>query len=274
MALKKRCLADRIIGVGRSPEKLQRAVELNAIDRWTTDIETVASEADLIYISTPVGMVVDFVSRVVPLAKPGCIITDAGSTKVRICREVAKVAPQGISFIGGHPMAGSEATGVEAGNPDLFVNAAYVLTPYGDVEEEAVEFLSALLKAIGSRVIIMSPEAHDRCVAIISHLPHIMASALVHITKNQENVLPQIVELIAGSFRDMTRVAGSSPELWRDICVSNACEISQAVESLCVEMQKAVHSIVNGDYTSIEGWFKEARDYRQYLMPYINKERE
>jgi len=266
MALKKRGLARNVVGVGRNPDKLRRAVELCAIDAWTTDLDAVASEANLIYIATPVGMVLDFVRRAAPLAPSGCIITDAGSTKAEICQGASHLISSGISFIGGHPMAGSDVTGVEAGSPDLFVNAAYVLTPFENVDSQALDLMHDLAEAIGSRVIVMSPEAHDRCVAVISHLPHLMAAALVHLTSEQAGVDPRIVELIAGSFRDMTRVAGSSPELWRDICISNSDSITRAVEALCAKMEDAVRLMESGNRTDIEHWFKQARDFRQSLF--------
>ncbi|MCL6628282.1 MAG: prephenate dehydrogenase/arogenate dehydrogenase family protein [Armatimonadetes bacterium] len=266
MALKKRGLARKVVGVGRNPDRLRRAVELCAIDAWTTDLDAVASEANLIYIATPVGMVLDFVRRAAPLAPSGCIITDAGSTKAEICQGASHLIPSGISFIGGHPMAGSDVTGVEAGSPDLFVNAAYVLTPLENADPHALELLRDLAEAIGARVIIMSPQAHDRCVAVISHLPHLMAAALVHLTSEQADVDPRIVELIAGSFRDMTRVAGSSPELWRDICISNSDSITRAVEDLRAKMEDAVRLMESGNRTDIEHWFKQARDFRQSLF--------
>ncbi|MGB9588241.1 MAG: prephenate dehydrogenase [Armatimonadota bacterium] len=266
MALKKRGLARKVVGVGRNPDRLQRAVELCAIDAWTTDLDAVASEANLIYIATPVSMVLDFVRRTAPLATSGCIITDAGSTKAEICQRASHLISSGISFIGGHPMAGSDVTGVEAGSPDLFVDAAYVLTPLENVDPEALDLMHDLAEAIGARVIVMSPEAHDRCVAVISHLPHVMAAALVHLTSEQASVDPLIVELIAGSFRDMTRVAGSSPELWRDICISNSDSITQAVKGLCAKMEEAVRLMGSGNRTDIEHWFKQARDFRQSLF--------
>lgn len=272
MALKKRGLARKVVGVGRNPDKLRLAVELCAIDAWTTDLDAVASEADLIYIATPVSVVLDVVGRAARLVRSGCIITDAGSTKAEICRGASTLIPSGASFIGGHPMAGSDATGVEAGSPDLFVNAAYVLTPLQNVEPQALDLMHDLAEGIGARVIVMSPEAHDRCAAVISHLPHLMAAALVHLTSERAGVDPQVVELVAGSFRDLTRVAGSSPELWRDICISNSESISQAVEDLCRRMEEATRLIESGNRTDIEHWFKEARDFHRSLFDKRNGE--
>lgn len=262
MALRKRSLAGNVIGIGRSPERLQRAVELGAVDCWSTDLETGVREADLIYVSTPVGLEVDFIRQIVPFARDGAIITDAGSTKSVICRGADALMRDGLSFVGAHPMAGSEAAGVEAANPDLFVNAAYILTPTERTDAEALSAVRRVAESIGSRVYLLDPETHDRCVAVISHLPHLMAAALVQLAKDRSERDSQIFDLIAGSFRDMTRVAGSSPVLWKDICLSNADALRDAVNEFGSILQQALRAIESGDADAVEDWFARARDIR------------
>ena len=228
MALKKRGLVGKVIGIGRSPERLQLAADLGAIDSWSLDLESVISECDLAYISTPVSLELEYVRQVATLAKPSCIITDAGSTKSELCRGVDALLGAGYHFVGGHPMAGSEAAGVDAASPDLFVDATYVLTPTTATDTSALAVMRDLAESIGSRVTVMDPDAHDRCAAIISHLPHIISAALISLAKEHSQQDPQVFDLVAGCYRDMTRVAGSSPVIWRDICLSNVSGIESA----------------------------------------------
>ena len=265
MALKKRGLAERVVGIGRNPERLQRAVDLGAVDAYSTDLEA-AAEADLIYVSTPVGMELGFIRQVIPLAKPGCVITDAGSTKVEICRGADALLRDGISFVGAHPMAGSEATGVDAGNPDLFVNATYVLTPTERTDPRALDLMKDLAEGVGSRVIVMDPEAHDRCAAVISHLPHLIAAALVALAREHSQTDPQVFDLIAGSFRDMTRVAGSSPVLWRDICLTNPESIRAAADNFLRLLEEGVALVESKDGKAFEDWFASAKAVRDSLV--------
>lgn len=256
MALKKRGLAERVIGIGRSPERLRRAVDLGAVDSYSTDL-TVVSKADLIYVSTPVNTELAFIKEAARHMKKGCVITDAGSTKGEICRESG--APW---FIGGHPMAGSEQTGVQAGSPDLFVGATYVLTPTEATDPNALALMRSLAEDIGSRVVVMDPEAHDECVAVISHLPHLMAAALVMLAEDRSAGNPDVLQLIAGSFRDMTRVAGSSPELWRDICMTNPHAIARSAAEFKRLLDQGLGLIESNDRAGFEAWFKKGKDFR------------
>jgi prephenate dehydrogenase len=267
MALKKRGLAEKVIGIGRSPDRLKRAEELTAVDVWSTDLESAVGEVDLVYVSTPVGLELDFIRRMVPSVKADCVITDAGSTKAEICRGADALVEGRARFVGGHPMAGSEETGVEAAHPDLFEGATYVLTPTASTDPEALAVVRKLAEAIGSRVVLLSPEVHDRCVAVISHLPHLIAASLVSLAEEHSVRDPQVFELIAGSFRDMTRVAGSSPVLWRDICLTNADPIADAAERFKRLLDEGITAISAGDGDSFEEWFAKAKQVRDKLFP-------
>lgn len=265
MALKKRGLAGEVIGVGRNPGRLERAVELGALDSWTTDVQEGVSRADLVYVSTPVGMVVDFVKQAAAAVKPGCVITDAGSTKSEICAGAEKAVPEGVHFVGAHPMAGSETAGVEHADPDLFVGAAYVLTPTEKTDAGALALVRSLAEGIGSRIVVIDPAGHDRCVAVISHLPHLMAAALVALAERESKSNPQMLEMLAGSFRDMTRVASSSPVLWRDICISNSGAVVQAVRNFESIMKDAASFVESGNGEGFEEWFAAAKEVRDSL---------
>lgn len=157
-------------------------------------------------------------------------------------------------------------TGVEAANPDLFVNAAYVLTPTSTSEPNAMAVVRAMAEAIGARVIVMEPEIHDRCVAAISHLTHIIAVALVSLAHEYSLKNPQILDLVAGSFRDMTRVASSSPVLWRDICMTNVEEIQNAAASFKEHLAQGLRALESNDGEAFMRWFATAKQIRDSIF--------
>ena len=262
MALRNRGLAGKVVGVGRNEGRLQRAVDVGAVDSWTLDLEEGVTGADLVYIATPVGMVLDFVERALPFIGKECIITDGGSTKAEICLGADEIVGDRAAFVGGHPMAGSEEAGVEAARESLFEGSTYVLTPTPSTSPEAVEKMRLVAEAIGARVLLMDPEEHDRCVAVISHLPHVMAAALALLAQKESECSPHLFDLVAGSFRDMTRVAGSSPVLWRDICLSNAPAVRRTVDEMVALMSQAAELMEAGDSKSLEDWFSAARSVR------------
>lgn len=274
MAVKQRGLASEVTGIGRNPDRLQRAVDLGAIDNWQIDLESGLTDADLIYIATPVSNVCDFVRRSVPFAKSGCIITDAGSTKKEICADADSILPDRLHFVGGHPMAGSEAAGIEVARPDLFENAAYILTPSSITDNEALGKIRLTAEKIGSNVLQMDPETHDRCAAVISHLPHIIAAALIGLADDYAVNDPQIFDMIAGSFKDMTRVAGSSPELWRDICISNSDGISEAAGRFANQLNQGLQAVIHKDAQAFENWFQRSKDIRDLHIKNINSSQE
>lgn len=267
MALKRRRLAGSIVGIGRNPDRLRRAVELGAIDRWSLDASTGVRGAGLIYISTPVGIELDFLRQVLPSTEPGCIITDAGSTKAEVCRGADALVRDRVAFVGGHPMAGSEAAGVEAARADLFEGMTYVLTPTGRTDSGALEKMRRVVQLIGARSLVMDPELHDRCAAVVSHLLHVVAASLALIAQKESEATPQVLELVAGSFRDMTRVASSPPVLWRDICLTNADAIKEAVGELEELMAHAVALMESGDAQALEDWFHSAKVIRDTIFP-------
>ena len=265
MALRNRGLADEVIGVGRNEGRLQRGVELGAVDSWTLDLREGVTGADLVYFATPVGMVIDFMTQALPFVAADCIITDAGSTKAEICACADELVGDRAMFVGGHPMAGSEEAGVEAAGGDLFEGTTYVLTPTSATRPEAVEKMRHVAQGIGARVLVMDPGAHDKCVAVISHFPHLMAAALVLLAEQESERNPHLFDLVAGSFRDMTRVAGSPPILWRDICMSNVNAVSEAASEFGRLVDQAVELMQAGDARSLEDWFAGAKSVRDSI---------
>jgi len=262
MAAKARGLAGKVIGIGRDPAKLKRAQELAAVDVFTTDLINGAAEADMVIVCTPVLAVVPIIEALAGSLKEGAIVTDVGSTKSQITRQAEAVLPDGRHFIGGHPMAGSEAEGVEAAVPYLFLDATYVVTPTENTHVKALDTLVRFAEGLGANVALMSPEQHDRSAAIISHLPHVISATLLKLASEEQADSGQVFQLAAGSFRDMTRISGSPPELWRDICLSSREAISDTIKRFEALLETVRAYIDSGDSEAIESLFFDAREIR------------
>ncbi len=263
MAAKANGLARRVIGIGRDLRKLHRAEELAAVDAYTTDLLAGAAGADLIFVCTPVLAVVPVIEAIAPVLKEGAIVTDVGSTKSEITRGAEAVLPAGRSFVGGHPMAGSELDGVEAARPYLFLNATYVITPTVTTDVRALNTLVRFAEGLGSQVLLMNPEQHDRSAAVISHIPHLLSATILRLAMEEQGRSGKVFQLAAGSFKDMTRVASSPPEIWVDICLSNKEAISdilQRYETMLAEVRKMIES---SDAQSIEQLFTDAKELRK-----------
>lgn len=219
-------------------------------------------QADVIYLASPIGAIIDFLKTKAAQIKPGTVITDAGSTKAEICRVAREALPASIHFIGGHPMAGSENTGVEYARADLFDRATYALTI--ESKTDAVQFgrLKTIAEAIGARVLLAEPEAHDAAVALISHLPQLTASALSSLLGAEhdgEIVQRELAQKLAATgWRDMTRLGGSSWSVWRDICMTNQSNISRALGVLVNELQHLKEALDARDFNRIRELFEAA----------------
>lgn len=266
MAARKRGLAGRVVGIGRSEQKLMRAKLLGAIDDYSLDLEQGASEADLVVICTPVRTIVPTLERMRGSLKEGAVVTDVGSTKHEIVRDAAAVTPEGRHFIGGHPMAGSEQAGVENASADLFVDATYVLAPSENTDVTALGRLVTFTEGLGARVEIMSPAEHDKAVAIISHLPHVIAAALLHLAADSQRKSGNVFKLAAGSFRDLTRISDSPPEIWTDICSTNAEAIMDTVEAFLDAMRPLLSALSDVDDAEVSRFFEEAREIRRTYL--------
>ena len=266
MAAKKHRLTRRVIGIGRTEQKLMRAKILGAIDDYSLDLSTGAAEADLVVICTPVSKVVDTLEQMAANLKAGAVVTDVGSTKRDIVEQAVKILPDWIHFIGGHPMAGSEQQGVDSAFPDMFLGATYVLTPTDDTDLAALGSMTAFAESIGARVEAMSPEEHDLAVAIISHLPHAIAGALLQTAESAQSAQGSVFQLAAGSFRDLTRISDSSPELWRDICLSNIDSITRTIDDFEMRLNAFKEALSSGDEKAVMGFFEQARQIRQTFL--------
>ena len=243
MALRKRNLAKRVIGVGRNPFKLRRAKALGAIDEGYTRFDKGLRNAGIVIVATPVGLIPAMIRRALPHLKSGCIITDVGSVKGPLVKKVRKFLPGNIHFVGAHPVAGSENFGVENAKPDLFEGTNCILTPVTETNKKALRLIKEMWEKIGARVLLINPVQHDEFLAFTSHLPHIVAVSLVEVLRNFKKKYKNIKEFTGAGFRDTTRIASSSPVIWKDVCIANKEAILSAFKkfkSVASEIEKII----------------------------------
>lgn len=266
MAARERGLARHVTGIGRNEDRLRRAMILGAIDDYSMDLQKGALDADLVVICTPVTLVAPTLANMADYLKPGTVITDVGSTKSVIVEDCENVTPDGCYFVGGHPMAGSEQTGVESATADLYEGATWVVTNSNNTDVIALGKLTALAEAVGANVQIMDPMAHDAAVAIISHLPHVMSGALLQTAEAGQRKSGKVFELAAGSFRDLTRISGSSPEIWRDICMTNPECICEAIERFQKHIEEFKAVLQSKNEAAIERFFEQVKEIRETYL--------
>jgi prephenate dehydrogenase len=262
LALRRAGFTGRITACGgsRSP---RLAVERGVVDAVEESFERdEVCEADLIYLAAPIGGIIDFLRTRSRLIRAGAIVTDAGSTKFEICRVARESLPAGVTFIGGHPMAGGENTGVQYARADLFDSATYAVMVGQGIDDAEFNRFRAVVEAVGARILLVGPEDHDAAAAIISHLPQLVASALASLLGPGPDVETADHELerrlAATGWRDMTRLAGSAWSVWRDICLTNQPNISNALGSLIAELQSLKDALDARDFNRARDLFTEA----------------
>lgn len=265
MALKRLCGPPHVVGFSRRPQSAPRAIERGACDEAATDPVSAVGGADLVFISTPVGAIGDLARAVGSALEPGAIITDTGSTKAALVKELTGALPPGVVYIGGHPMAGSERTGIEAAQPDLFAGAYYLLTPTAETETASYGRLHGLLTELGANVVAIDPVVHDDAVAAISHVPHLIAAALVNLATEQAAGNPNLLRMAAGGFKDMTRIAGGSPEMWADICASNAPAIGEMLARFRIHLDQMAGAIAGQKSAQVATELARAAEVRREL---------
>jgi prephenate dehydrogenase len=262
----KRTKDTTIIGYDISEEQLKLAAALHVIDEICTNLMDEAERADFIIISTPVTQTERIVSEISTLKlKKGAIITDVGSTKKQITQTGAKIDQDEVFFVGGHPMAGSHKTGVGSAKAHLFENAFYILTPNKGTPEYVINSLKDLLSGTKAHFIEMTADEHDQIAGLISHFPHIIAASLVHNVASYQNERHDISRLAAGGFRDITRIASSSPAMWRDILIHNRAPLLQLFDQWVDEMNTVRGMIENLDSDQIFKYFETAKAFRDGL---------
>lgn len=266
MVMRQRGLAARIVGVGRGQANLDAALRLGVVDSATRDLAEGVRDADLVVVATPVLKIADTVRRAAPSLKPGCIVTDAGSVKAAIIDEIEPVMPEGVSFVPGHPIAGTENSGVEAAFPALYQDRVCILTPTERTDRAAVEAVRRLWEEAGSRVVIMDPALHDRVLAAVSHLPHMIAYTLVNTVADLEDSGTDALSFSAGGFKDFTRIASSSPEMWADICALNRDRIVEMIGLFQDRLAELKGHIEKADVDALNVDFSRAKMVRDSLL--------
>ncbi|MCM3747419.1 prephenate dehydrogenase [Paenibacillus pasadenensis] len=256
----------RVTGYSYRQQSADKYVQLGVVDEATTSLEEAVDGADFIFLCVPVGLLADYAQRIskMPL-KSGCVLTDVGSTKARVASAVAGIEWGDAVFIGGHPMAGSERAGVEAASSILFENAYYVLTPDDNTPREALDRLSRLLELTRAKIVHMNPAEHDEIVGAISHLPHLIAAALVNQVRRYNESNGGYAMLAAGGFRDITRIASSDPVVWRDILLDNREVVLRLMEEWGSELDRLAGILRSEDGEAISNAFRDAGEFRSSL---------
>jgi prephenate dehydrogenase len=266
LALKAAGAVSQVIGVGRSRSNLEAALQAGVIDAIAGDDRQAVADVDLVLLAMPVGQMAPVMSRIAPVLGTSTVVTDAGSTK----RDVVALAQEHLSasisrFVPAHPIAGAERSGATAARADLFRGRHLILTPQRETGDRALALVRQAWEICGMRVSTMDPDSHDRVLAAVSHLPHVLSYALVHELAGRPDA-ERLFALAAGGFRDFTRIAGSSPEMWRDICLSNRDLILEDLARYQGELKRIAGLLEAADGPGLERLFTQAREARNRWM--------
>lgn len=256
-AAKANQLARKVVGIGRNQRRLDAAQSAGLVDSVSTDFEV--RDADLIIVCTPVDLISDIVRAAATAAKPGTLITDVGSIKSNICRNLDGSLPEGVTFIGSHPIAGSEKQGYEHADAALFNESVCVITPHASTPEDEVRRLTTCWQTLGATVVELSPDEHDQALAATSHLPHVVAAALSG-SLNETNR-----QFAASGFRDTTRIAAGNPELWSAILLNNGAAVLDSLDTFSVQLASLRHAIENREGETLQNLLRNAKTNRDEL---------
>ena len=265
--LKARNLAGHIAGCARSEATRAKALELGFVDSATVTAAEAAADADLVVLCTPMGTYVELAQSIFPALRPGAIVSDVGSVKQAVIRDLGPLMPGGTHLVPGHPVAGTEHSGPEAGFADLFDGRWCILTPAGGTDETAVEAVAALWRVAGSRVEVMDAAHHDIVLAITSHLPHLIAYNIVGTASDMEAVTEaEVIKYSAGGFRDFTRIAASDPVMWRDIFLANREAVLEMLGRFNEDLSRLQRAIRWSDGELLYELFTRTRRIRREIV--------
>ena len=266
-AMRNHKLAGEITGYARSEATRAKAMEISLVDIvFPTAAETV-KDADLVILCSPVGTYGELAREIGPRLSPGAILTDVGSVKGAVVRDVLPHVPRDVNFIPGHPIAGTEQSGPESGFAELFINRWCILTPLPDSDTGAVERLADFWRACGSNVEVMTPEHHDLVLAITSHLPHLIAYNIVSTAADLEEVTSsEVIKYSAGGFRDFTRIAASDPTMWRDVFLNNKDAVLEMLGRFSEDLSALQRAIRWGDGDMLFDVFARSRQIRRGII--------
>ncbi|HBP11895.1 MAG TPA: prephenate dehydrogenase/arogenate dehydrogenase family protein [Nitrospina sp.] len=262
-ACKERDLVEEVAGYGRNRENLEKARALKIIDHCPADLAEAVKDADLIVLCTPVTTIIPLIQNMIARIRPGALITDVGSVKEPIVKEAEKLVPKGVFFVGSHPIAGGENSGLEASTANLYQGAKCIVTPTDKTNNSALEKISALWQAVGMQIINLSAEEHDFVFGAVSHLPHIVVYALMNTLgslRTQDN--REVTAFSGAGLKDITRIASSDPVMWRDICLSNRNHSLDLIDRFQNKLDEIRSTIEKGDGQALKEEFIAANKYR------------
>ena len=262
-AIKSRTSGHTVYAVNRSFDAIEKAMADKTVESGSTEFTSEMQQSDIVFVCTPALASEKWISEIAPKVKKSCIITDACSTKTEIC-SFADSLDEDFRFVGGHPMSGSEKSGYSAANENLFENTYYILAKSAKSDDEAVETLQNLAQEIGAIPVVMTPQDHDRAVAAVSHLPHVLSAVLMN-TAEEIDEEGSVLKFAAGGFRDVTRIAASEPVMWRDITFSNKESIIKMVDLFINNLNCFKEKIESGNTKEVEDYYASARELRTKL---------
>jgi len=260
-------LAGRVVALESKPEHRQQAMSLGVVDAATGDAAEAVRDADIVIVCTPIGAYPEIGAAIAPHLKPGAIVSDVGSVKMAAVRDLGPHIPANAHFVPGHPVAGTEHSGPGAGLVDLFDGRWFVLTPTPGTDAVAVEKVAALWRAMGSNIETMDPGHHDQVLAIVSHLPHLIAYTIVGTATDLEKTLQQeVIKFSASGFRDFTRIAASDPTMWRDIFLNNREAVLEVLQRFTEDLTALQRAIRWGEGDKLFELFSRTRAIRRSII--------
>jgi len=261
-ALRENSHVDSIVGTGRNAENLQHAEALGVIDAYTTDIARAVDDADIVLVAVPLGAMSSVFAQIKPHLSAKTIVTDVGSAKQSVINAAQQTMQEFLPmFVPGHPIAGTEKSGVEASFAELFQHRRVILTPDKNTDQHAIRTVTSLWQACGAQVMEMDADHHDAVLAATSHLPHMLAYALVDTLARMDDS-QEIFDYAAGGFRDFTRIASSDPLMWHDICLSNREQLIKVIRAFSDDLHRLCDAMEQGDSAYIKSTFTRAKNAR------------
>ena len=266
LALKEAGAVGHVVGIGRGLPNLETALRLGVVDSYTQEIAAGVAEADVVFLATPVQALGALAKQAMPHLKSGAILTDGGSVKQAVIDAIEPHLRDDVHFVPGHPIAGTENSGAEAAFATLYCDRRCILTPTTNTDAAALDLMQSMWQLVGSQVVIMDVEKHDRVLAAISHLPHMVAYALVNAVGSYDRYNENILEYSAGGFRDFTRIASSDPTMWRDIALTNREALIEMMEQFETFFAELKEDVATGSAERLFEFFRRSKKSRDEIL--------
>jgi prephenate dehydrogenase len=265
LAAREHGLVEEIVGYGRSEKNLRYALDHGMIDAYFLSPDKFPAGVDLLVLGTPVAAIAPLTQEFLPYMQPGCVVSDVGSVKAEIVRDLEKILPPAMPFVGAHPIAGGEQWGAEPARANLFIGSRCLLTPTKKTDRAALDKIATLWRKVGANVEELDAETHDKILGLVSHLPHVLVYGLVNLMNRARVDSNDVIEYCGGGFKDFTRIASSRPELWRDICLLNRDAVSAGLADYIKELEKLKRFVDEGKGAELEQEFARANEARRRL---------